>query len=299
MALVDHVKEHVSVVSAVREIADFVDDEDGRVRVGRRAFASSPARDAAGRSSMSAAALVDKHRNRSESPGGPRRRRDPFCRVPACPPGSASDFLRDDIWRERRDQHLQPQRRLVREIESVDGSERESARGCQSCEARLLAVRDLLRREQRQEVTIRPPLSFRPVDQPAPDPAGIREVHSLEPIEIGIGGHHDRHPTRREMAQSSSASRGSATSVAPGRLRRSGPACVRPRRGRDVEGRSSFKGERHRNVEILCSVPGLLFGDTAFEGGAQRRIPVRLHERSACNRSTSGSTCADADASAR
>ena len=54
MALVDDVEEHVGGVGAVGEIADFVDDQDGRMRVGRAApAASSPARNAAERSSMS------------------------------------------------------------------------------------------------------------------------------------------------------------------------------------------------------------------------------------------------------
>ena len=35
MALVDHVEEHVRRVGAVGQIADFVDDEGRRVRVGR------------------------------------------------------------------------------------------------------------------------------------------------------------------------------------------------------------------------------------------------------------------------
>ena len=36
MALVDDVEEHVGRVGAVREIADFVDDQDRRMRVGRQ-----------------------------------------------------------------------------------------------------------------------------------------------------------------------------------------------------------------------------------------------------------------------
>ena len=38
MAVVDHVEEHVRRVGAVGQIADFVDDEGRRVRVGRERF---------------------------------------------------------------------------------------------------------------------------------------------------------------------------------------------------------------------------------------------------------------------
>jgi hypothetical protein len=47
---------------------------------------------------------------------------------------------------------------------------------CQPLQSRLLAVRNLLGGQQRQEIPIGPPLPFRPIDQPAPDPAGIRQM---------------------------------------------------------------------------------------------------------------------------
>jgi hypothetical protein len=60
MSLVDDVEEHIGRVGAVGEIADFVDDQDGGCVQAGRAWASSPARNAADRSSISAAAVVKK-----------------------------------------------------------------------------------------------------------------------------------------------------------------------------------------------------------------------------------------------
>jgi hypothetical protein len=91
---------------------------------------------------------------------------------------------------------------LVGEIEIVDRLQKGKMSATrQSRESRLLAMCDLFSREQRQEITICPALSLSPINQPAPDPAGIRQVQSLEErIEIGVGGDHDRPSTRREDA---------------------------------------------------------------------------------------------------
>jgi len=70
---------------------------------------------------------------------------------------------------------------LIGEIEIVDGLQKGKMRAArQPSESRLLTMRDLLCREQCQEVPIGPSLSFRPIDQAAPQPAGIREVQPLE-----------------------------------------------------------------------------------------------------------------------
>src|SRR5262245_51304611 len=60
-------------------------------------------------------------------------------------------------------------------------------------------MRDFFGGEQREEITIRPALTFRALDQVAPHAARIREVESFEEgIEVGLVSDHDRPPTRRE-----------------------------------------------------------------------------------------------------
>ena len=71
----------------------------------------------------------------------------------------------------------------------------------ESREPRLLAMRDFLGGQQRQEIPIRPALALGAVDEVAPDASRIRQVQPFEEgIEIGLVGDHDRPPTRREDA---------------------------------------------------------------------------------------------------
>src|SRR5205814_291483 len=55
------VEQHIGGVGAVREVADFVHDDHSRMHIRRKRWVSSPARNGDERSSMSAAAGVNKH----------------------------------------------------------------------------------------------------------------------------------------------------------------------------------------------------------------------------------------------
>jgi hypothetical protein len=95
---------------------------------------------------------------------------------------------------------VQPQRGLIGEVEIIDrlqkgkvGAPRESPQAC------LLPMRDLLGDQEGEEIVIRPRLALGPLHEIAPDAPGIREMQSFEEgIEIPIGRHHDRPPTRRD-----------------------------------------------------------------------------------------------------
>ena len=226
MTLIDHVKEHVGGVGAIGEIADFVDDKDNRVRV-RRQRVRQLARPERGRE------VVDQRRSGREEGieavlnravgDGDRQMRLPAARFARQNERSA---FRDEIGTERRAQHLQAQRRLIREIEVVDRFQKgKVGSACQPGQSRLLAMGDFFGGEEREEIPVRPSLSLGPIDQPAPDPAGVRQVQPLEEgVEIGISRDHDRPPTRREdAAVLGPASRPSAALRPFGRLRRPGP----------------------------------------------------------------------------
>ena len=131
---------------------------------------------------------------------------------------------------ERRAEHLEAQRRLIGEIEIVDRLEKGKVRAArQSREARLLPMGDLLGGEQREEIAIGPALALGALDQIAPDASRIREMQPFEErVEIGVGGDHDRPPTRREDA--AVLGRVQALRCAPA-LRAPAAAWTRPARG--------------------------------------------------------------------
>ena len=111
-------------------------------------------------------------------------------------------------------------------------------------QARLLAVRDLLGREEREEIPIRPGFPLGAVDELPPDAARIREVQAFEEgVQVGVGGDHDRPPTRRGDA--AVLGRVQALRCAPA-LRAPAAAWTQPPRGSEaaaiVGGRSSSKG---------------------------------------------------------
>jgi hypothetical protein len=162
----------------------------------------------------------------------------------------------------------------------------------QSGEAGLLTMGDLLGREQRQEISIGPSFSLGAIDQPAPHPAGIRQVQPLEErIEVGIGGDHDRPPTRREDA---------AVLARVQRLRCAPPLqapaalWTRPVRGSDealiVEGRSSSSnGSDGIGVPRSCAMYSAPMACSARpRSKAFRSAASPCVCRSACSRSTSG-----------
>ena len=108
----------------------------------------------------------------------------------------------DEVGRQRRAEDVEAHRRLVREIEIIDGLEKRKVRASREArEPRLLAMRDLLGHEQREEVAIGPGLALGALDEVAPDATRIGEVQPFEErVEVVIGRDHDRPPTRREDA---------------------------------------------------------------------------------------------------
>ena len=182
---------------------------------------------------------------------------------------------------------MQPHRRLIGEIEIIDrlqkrkvGAPRESRQAC------LLPMRDLLGDHEAQEIVIRPRLPLGALHEIAPHAPGIGEMQPFEErIEILIGRHHDRPPTRRDrpavlgrvqvLRCAPPLRAPSATWTRPPR----GSGCGRYRR-RPVSGR--IKGKTGADVaEIVRDVLGAdrLLGEPALEGAAERRIAVRLQER--------------------
>ena len=69
----------------------------------------------------------------------------------------------------------------------------------QARQTRLLPMGDLLGDQEREEIAIRPRLPLGALHEIAPDAPRIGEMQPLEErIEILIGRHHDRPPTRRD-----------------------------------------------------------------------------------------------------
>ena len=190
MPLVDHVKEHVRRVGAVREIPDLVDDQDGWMRIGLERLGELPRHETPRRDHRSASAAVVKNGieavlNRAVRDGD-RQVRFPAARFAE----KISD--RPSVTksaRERGAEHVQPQRRLIREVEIVDRLQKRKVRAArESPEARLLPMRDLLGDQERQEVVVRPRVALGALHEVAPDAPGIREMQPFEErIEVLIG----------------------------------------------------------------------------------------------------------------
>ena len=115
MPLVDDVKEHVGRVGAVREIADFVDDEDRWVRVGRQGLPRAAGAKRGGE-------IVDqRRRGREERIEAVLNRavRDGDGQMRFAAPGFAAEKIseRPSVTKsgdERRAEHVQPQRSIDR-----------------------------------------------------------------------------------------------------------------------------------------------------------------------------------------
>jgi integrase len=86
--------------------------------------------------------------------------------------------LGDEIGRQRGAEHLETQRRLIGEIEIVDRLQKRKVRASrQPRESSLLAMGNLLSRQQGQEISIGPPLPLGAINQTAPDATGIVGNH--------------------------------------------------------------------------------------------------------------------------
>lgn len=156
VAVVDDVKQHVRGVRPVRQVAHFIHDEDSGVRVGGQGRAEPPAAEGSRQG-------IDEFRGGHEARveailDGPIGERDGEMRFPA-PRLARQDqiaALGDEVRGERGAEEREADRRLPREVEVVDGLEEGEAGAMrQASDASLLAVRDLFRQEEREEVTKR------------------------------------------------------------------------------------------------------------------------------------------------
>jgi hypothetical protein len=194
MTLVDHVEEHVRRVGTVGQIAHLVDDEDRRMGVGREGLGEAPLTEG-GRE------LVDELGGRGEESieavlDGPVGDGDGEVCLAAsrlAQEDEAASFG-DEVGGESGAEERQPHGGLEGEVEVVDGLEEgEAGPSRESTETCLLALGDLLRDEQGEEVPEGPLLLLRPLDEAGPDPAGVGEVEPLEQmIELVVAGLHGR-----------------------------------------------------------------------------------------------------------
>ena len=108
---------------------------------------------------------------------------------PGLPQEDQRPAFGDEVGRERRAEHVQPQRRLIGEVEIIDRLEKRKVRAPrQPPEPRLLPMGDLLGDQQREEIAIGPRLPLGALHEVAPDAPRIGEVQPLEEgVEILIG----------------------------------------------------------------------------------------------------------------
>lgn len=100
--------------------------------------------------------------------------------------------LGHEVGGECRTEQREAQRRLVGEVELVDGLE-EGELGVtrESLDARLLSLGNLLGDEHGEEVAVGPLLAFGASDEIAPDTPGVGEAQALEQcVELDLGGVH-------------------------------------------------------------------------------------------------------------
>ena len=192
-------EEHVCGIRPVGEIADLVNDQDRRVPVHGKRLCELACAKRGGE-------VVDERRRGGEvgveavldRTVGDRDSQMGFP-APRLAPEDQRSAVRHKIGRQRGSEEIQADRRLIREIEIIDGlRKRKMGPSDQPSEPRLLPVGDLFGHEQREEVAIGPGLSFGALDQIALHPSRIGEVQPLEErVEIRVGRDHDRPPTRR------------------------------------------------------------------------------------------------------
>ena len=180
MPIIDHVVEHVGGLRAVREIAHLVNHQDMRVRVAieRLVQAALPTRigqildQLGGGGEERVEAVLD----RAVRDG------DRQVRLPAA--GFAVQNQRaavgHEIGREIRAQQRQAQLGLQREVEILDRLEVGKVRAaCESLQAGLRAVRDFLRDQEREKISIGPLFRLGAGDRLGMDVAHVREMEPL------------------------------------------------------------------------------------------------------------------------
>jgi hypothetical protein len=189
--LVDHVEEHVRGVVAVGEVAHLVDDEDVRVHVAREDFAQATI---VARTRQ----VVDELCCRDEASleaqlDGTVRDGDGEVRLPAARFAMQHEVvtLGDEVGRQHRAEHREPQRGLQREVVVVHRlQEGEAGIACLASQPRLLSVRDFFAEEDLEELLVGPVLLLGAGAHFLPCAASVREMQPLEDgVEIDGGLH--------------------------------------------------------------------------------------------------------------
>ena len=234
MAIVDDVKEHVGSVRAVGKIPDFVDDQDGRMRVRRQPLRESAA-------AKGIRQIVDQFR-RGDKPrikavlNGAIGNGD--CQMGFAPARFARQDQRptlgDKVGRQGGAEQRQSDDALIGEIEVVDRLEkRKVGPARQTPEARLLAMGDLFGQEQREKIATGPVLAFGAAHEVSPHPSRIGQMQPFETaIQIEVGDLHERPPSADACGawadDRSSESCGSLSIEPPGCPRRDDRSSARP-----------------------------------------------------------------------
>src|ERR1700742_4967844 len=116
--------------------------------------------------------------------------------------------FRDEVRREQRPDSGKSKRRLIGEVELVDGAkERERCSTHGAFETSVAAVRDLFLEQRLKELAVRPFLLLRALNQVTPDAAGVGEGQSLEhrvEIDVRVGGAHETPPRRSARREANS-----------------------------------------------------------------------------------------------
>ena len=192
MALVHDVVEDVRGVGAVGEVSDFVDDEYvrrhvGDERVGELTVARGDGEffDELGSSDEE---RVETVLDRSIGDGD----RDVCLAASGLAVKDQRAPVGDEVGRQRRAEKRELDGALVGEVEIVDGlQEGKAAATRHALDAGLLAMRDLLGDEEREEVAAAPFLLLGARDEVAPRAACVGEMKTLEHrVDVDVGGVH-------------------------------------------------------------------------------------------------------------
>lgn len=190
VAIVDDVEEDVGGVGSVGQVADLVNDEHMRLRVGRERGPEPPVAAGVGE-------IVDELRRGDEADGEAVLDRT----VPDCNGQmglSSSSFaledevapLGDQLGAEVAAEQREPNAALKGEVEVVDGfQERKAGMSRVFLHAGLPPVGDFLRAHDGEEVPVGPPLGLGATGELGPVLPGVREAeHGEQALEVEVGG---------------------------------------------------------------------------------------------------------------
>jgi hypothetical protein len=192
VAVVDDVEEHVGRVASVGEVADLVDHEHGGMGVGREGLHEASL-------ATGAREIVDERGGGGEERleavlDGAVREGDGEVRLAAARLAGEDQAtaLGDEVGRERGAEQREPQRRLVREVELLDGLEEgEAGAAREPLHPGLLAMGHFLGHEHSEEVAVGPLLLLRLLGERGVDARRVGEVQAAEEaVERDVGGVH-------------------------------------------------------------------------------------------------------------